>query len=31
MMVSRKWISEHGAYELELMSEEGIKNRTKDI
>jgi voltage-gated potassium channel len=31
MMVARKWISEHRAYELELMSEEDIKRRTKDI
>jgi hypothetical protein len=31
MMVSRKWISEHRAYELELMSEEDIKNRAKDL
>jgi hypothetical protein len=31
MMVSRKWISEHRAYELELMSEEEIKNRAKDL
>ncbi len=31
MMVSRKWISEHRAYELELMSEDDIKHRVKDI
>ena len=28
MMIARKWISEKRAYELELMSEEEIKNRT---
>jgi hypothetical protein len=31
MMVARKWISEHRAYELELMSEEDVKRRVKDI
>ena len=31
MMVARKWISEHRAYELELMSEDDIKKRVKDI
>jgi hypothetical protein len=31
LMVSRKWISEHRAYELELMSEDDIKSRTKEI
>ena len=31
MMVTRKWISEHRAYELELMSEEEIKNITKKL
>jgi hypothetical protein len=31
MMVSRNWISEHRAYELELMSEDDIKHRTKDL
>jgi len=31
MMVTRKWISAHRAYELELMSEEEIKNRAKEL
>lgn len=31
MMVTRKWISEHRAYELELMSEDDIKKRTQDL
>jgi len=31
LLVSRQWISERRAYELELMSEDDIKNRTKNI
>jgi voltage-gated potassium channel len=31
MMVTRNWISEQRAYELELMSEEDIKRRLKEI
>ena len=31
MMIARKWISEKRAYELELMSEEEIKNRTQTL
>jgi voltage-gated potassium channel Kch len=31
LMVARKWITEHRAYEMELMSEEDIKNRTQNI
>jgi voltage-gated potassium channel len=31
LLVSRQWISERRAYELELMSEDEIKSRTKNI
>ena len=31
LMVARKWISETRAYELELMSEDDIKNRTHNL
>jgi hypothetical protein len=31
MMVQRQWISEHRAYELELMSEEEIKKNCTQL
>ncbi len=31
MMVNRKWITEHRAYEIELMSEEDIKDKFKNV
>jgi len=31
MMVERKWISEHRAYEIELMSEDEIKEKFKHV
>ena len=31
MMVQRQWISEHRAYEIELMSEEDIKKNCKNL
>jgi voltage-gated potassium channel len=31
MMVQRQWISEHRAYEIELMSEENIKKNCKNL
>jgi voltage-gated potassium channel Kch len=31
MMVERKWISEHRAYEIELMSEDEIKEKFKQV
>jgi voltage-gated potassium channel Kch len=31
MMVQRQWISEHRAYEIELMSEDDIKKNCKNL